>query len=87
MSASSADTHVATLIDEAELELRAELNDRVDVEALALMRFALILDRGATMLACAGAPAPELVGKMPDEARLELARGLRSVADTIDPPA
>lgn len=76
--------HVASVIDEAELDLRAELDERDDVEVLALLRFALILDRGALLLACAGAPAPELIARMGDR-RVELARGLRAVANVIDP--
>lgn len=78
------DEHIHTVIDCAELELREYLAARDDVEVLALMRFAVILDRGIPLLACAAAPLPENVAKMGEHAA-ELARGLRGVADAIDP--
>lgn len=80
-----AGAHVTTIIDEAEHVLRAVLDDRPNVEVLALMRFAVIDDRGGMLVACAGAPPPDAIAKM-GAVRQDLAKGLRAVANAIDPP-
>lgn len=74
------------VLSTVERELVDALERRPDTEVVAMLRFAAIHTGGRTILALAGAPAPEDVERLKPEQRRTFASALRRAADVIDPP-
>lgn len=73
------------VLQTVERELTAALERRDDVAVLAMLRFAVLRDRGRILLALAGAPDARVLEEMTDEQRRTFASALRRAADAADP--
>jgi hypothetical protein len=76
--------HPLVTLDIAEREL-LQLLERDGLEVLALLRFAVVRDRGALVVSLAPAPAVAELEQMDTETRGQLADALRRIANVVDP--
>lgn len=78
--------HPLVILDNVERELERQLTACDDLEALALLRYAVVLDRGVAALSLSPAPPASAVYRMSDDVRGQLADALRRAANAIAPP-
>lgn len=77
--------HVAIVLEEADRELQHELNDRDDVEVLFILRYAVVLDRGAQVITTPGIPPPDVLARIQPRDRRALSDALRRASEALDP--